>query len=41
MLQKYMSSLNFIVFFLASELILSPSAGAEIMSARTFISGRF
>lgn len=38
MLQKYVSSPNFIVFLLASELILSPSAGAEIMSARTFIS---
>lgn len=41
MLQKYMSAPNFIVFLMARELILPPSAGAEIMSARTFISRRF
>lgn len=41
MLQKYIDSPNFIVFLMASELILSPSAGAEIMSAKTFISKRF
>lgn len=41
MLQDYIYSHNFIVFLMAGKLILSPSAGAEIMSARTFISKRF
>lgn len=41
MLQNYIYLPNFIGFLTASELVSSSLAGAEIMSARTFISERF
>ena len=41
MLQDYIYSPELIAFPMAGELIRTPSAGAEIMSVRTFLSLRF